>query len=154
MSNKKDDVRTGGRFPITRRNIILSAGAIGTAAFVEGLTESVAQQAGQSPAGLGGAVKFSVDASHIKLDAGNVAISDPALATTMARYGSDGVRKELGVKAKARILASEITIGPHGEVIISNPTFAKGVNDFLNNPKGAASDTNYCCDCNAYKCGK
>jgi hypothetical protein len=156
MSNdKKNDAGITSPSEVSRRTVILGVGALGAITLAGGVRESMAQQgAPAAPAAAGSPVQFSVAASHLKVSGERVIIKDPDLVTTMARYGSDQVRKELGEnKAKVKIAPSDITIDAQGQVVISNPAFAKTVDDFLKKPSAAASDTNYCCKCNAYKCG-
>lgn len=153
MSNeKKHDADSNPPSAVNRRALILGAGALGATTLVGGLGEAFAQQpAPKTPKGGHAPVQFSVHASELTVDGSNVTIKTPGLATTMARYGSADVRKELGEqKAKVKISPSEITIDAQGQVVISNAAFAKAINDYLSKPKaGFAGDfTNYCCSCN------
>lgn len=136
---------------IGRRNLIIGAGALGAAVAAGALSGTAAAQA----KGKGGPVKFSVPASKVQVEDGKVVFDDPQLATLMARHGDD-VRKELGLKKEhIAIQPDQITIDANGRVVIANAAYARRVDETLKRfSTMEAKDTNYCCNCNAYQCGK
>lgn len=136
------------RHGLDRRKLIVGGVALGAAAVAGTLArESVAQATG-------GGVKFSIDATNVKVEGGKVVFEDPNVATMMARYG-ESVRRELGQKKeKVAISPSQITVDDRGRVVIANAEYARKVQESLKGFRAAAKDTNYCCNCNAYQCGK
>jgi hypothetical protein len=105
-------------------------------------------------------LKAKIEKPTIDPTRDTVTISNPAFTNEIVRY-SEEVRADLMVKAKESFGSSaQVVIGPgdisiddKGNVVISNKRFSSLL-EFWQSHDAMSEDSNWCCHCNGYTCGK